>query len=343
MKINTQKPGPSSATKPATTSATTTATSAPAPPRAKVATAYALPTTKSTPIDNISKATFLIYGEKKIGKTSLAAQFPHAFFCMFEPGISGLSVYYEKMFDDKGKLQWPLFVKVVNALLSQDHAFENVVIDVMDKAYEACSEYICRDNGIETPGDLPYGKGWQLVREEFADQIGRLVQSKLGVIFLSHAKEQDFIERTGGTYTKIVPTASSQCKSYISGIADIIAYYGYYGDERLLTIRGSDSVESGNRLKYSFWIAGGYERGMKLLEQKKALFEKGELSAELEKEMNQEMDSLRVHSIPAGISEEETYQNLVRAFSNRQATNAAPTRYDASVEKRAPMTDKKKK
>ena len=45
-----------------------------------------LPTKKSKIESDLSKYSILLYGKIKIGKTSLAAQFPDALFLMTEPG-----------------------------------------------------------------------------------------------------------------------------------------------------------------------------------------------------------------------------------------------------------------
>ena len=299
---------------------------------------FTLPTMKSEPISEIGDMSFLIYGEKKIGKTSLASQFPNALFLAFEKGYSGLSIYVEPMFNKKQRTDWRKFVSFIDLLIKEDHEFRTVVIDTVDEAYSACMEYVCEVEGWTHPSEGPYGKGWKAVEKEFSTQIGRLVNcSKFGTIFLSHAVEKEFLERTGGKYDKIIASMPDQARKLICAVSDCIIFYGYHGEQRLLTVRGSDSVESGSRMGKHFWVKGGLERYKELSDKKRKLVEQGMIHSEEVKDLDQEMWSCRLHSIPAGLDEEEAFYNFKRAFNNEQEDNGKPTIDFGYLEKKAPM------
>ncbi|HOK47887.1 MAG TPA: AAA family ATPase, partial [Bryobacteraceae bacterium] len=53
----------------------------------------ALPTKKTPPRANLGDYSILIYGPTKIGKTTLASQFPEALFLATEPGLNALEAY----------------------------------------------------------------------------------------------------------------------------------------------------------------------------------------------------------------------------------------------------------
>lgn len=299
---------------------------------------FSLPVAKSEPVSSIGSMSFLIYGEKKIGKTSIAAQFPKALFLAFEKGYSGLSIFVEPMFDKNEKPDWRKFVAFIDLLVKENHDFETVVLDTIDVAYSACMDYVCMVEGWEHPSDGAYGKGWKAVEKEFSTQIGRLVNCpKFGTIFLSHAVEKEFLERTGGKYDKIIASMPDQARKLISAVCDCIVFYGYHGEQRLLTIRGSDSVESGTRMTQNFWIKGGLERHQILAEKKRQLVEQGKLRSQEGKSLEEEMATLRVHSIPAGADEQEAYFNFQRAFNNQQEDDGKPEFDFGYIEKKAPM------
>lgn len=242
-----------------------------------------LPTEKSQPIKSIEDAVIALYGEKKIGKTSLAGEFDDPFFMMCEPGGKGLSIAQRPV------STWAEFVGYVDLLCKTDR-FRTIIVDTIDKAYEKAFDFVCKREVMVHPGDEAYGKGWKMIDQEFTKQLDRLVHSGRGVVFISHAEVREFQSRTGDKYSKIVPSMSASARRYVSGIADVIAYYGYYGAERYLTIRGSDTLEAGHRLKYQFWTPEGE----------------------------------RVQSIPMfskknkSFGETEAYANLVKAFNNEQ-------------------------
>ena len=305
---------------------------------------FALPTAKSEPVSDIGDMSFLLYGEKKIGKTSIAAQFPKALFLAFEKGYSGLSIFVEPMFDSNEKPDWRKFVKYIDLLVKEDHDFKTIVLDTIDNAYAACMDYVCMVEGWDHPSDGAYGKGWKAVEKEFATQIGRLVNcDKFGVIFLSHAVEKEFMERTGGKYDKIIASMPDQARKLVSAVCDCIVFYGYHGEQRLLTIRGSDTVESGTRMTLNFWIKGGLQKHKELAGKKRELVEAGQARSEEVKKLDEEMSSFRVHSISAGSDEQEAYFNFNRAFNNLQETDGKPDFDFGYIEKKAPMKSNDKK
>lgn len=245
----------------------------PAPQKGK----FVLPTELSTPINTIKKAIILIYGERKIGKTSLASKMENALFLFFEPGGSGLRVHGSDISD------WRTFVDAVD-VMSKTSQFDTVVIDTIDIAYEKCFEFVCAREGVKHASEGDFGSIWNAIEVEFKKQMYRLIATKRGIVMLSHAGEKQFESLSGKQYTKIVPTMSKAAMKFAVGIADILGYYGYYGNDRFLTIAGSDAVEGGHRLEESFRTPSGE----------------------------------RVHSIPMGSSAEEAYANFEAAFNNMQ-------------------------
>lgn len=236
-----------------------------------------LPTEKKAPVKTIEECISLIYGEKKIGKTSLLSKFKQTLFLMFEEGGRGLEIYQQSV------RSWEEFVKIID-LLESDTTFDNVVVDTIDEAYGMCMQFVCDRDVMDHPSDQGYGKGWKAVDVEFRKQFLRLQKCGKGNSYVSHAGDKEFQSLTGRTYNKTVPTMSTQASRFIVGCADILGYYGYYGKDRYLTIRGSDEVESGHRLERQF------------------ISKTGE----------------RVHSIPMGKSADEAYENFMKAFNNEQ-------------------------
>lgn len=263
---------------------------------------YVLPSEKSAPKERLGEYSWLIYGEKKIGKTSLASKFPDALFFMFEPGGKGLEIYQVQI------NKWEDFKGYVKALKTTDK-YETVVIDTINIAYEMCMAYVGRQHGFEHPSENnDFGQSWKRVSTEFEKVILDLVSTGRGVMFISHAVASEFIRPNGKTFNKIVPSMASQAQKFVSAFVDIIAYYGYYGSDRFLTIQGEDTLESGHRIEKRFLV----------------------------KDTNE-----KVHSIPMGNSADEAYQNILTAFVNKQEIKGEPTEETGIIEKK-PMGRGKK-
>jgi len=240
-----------------------------------------LPTKKSVPSDNLWDYLILIYGEKKIGKTSMLSHAGNPFYAMFEPGGRALEIYQRPV------KRWRDFQKYVS-LLEKDatengeDGFNPVVVDTTDVAYDMCLDHVCQRMGIDHPTDAAYGKGWHAVKREFIKQVSRLGSTGKGLAFISHSAEREIKKRSGGTYDKIMPTMSGQARDVMEALVDIWVSYEYIGNERWLRILGNDHVAAGHRLKERFRFT----------------------------------DGTPIQFIPAGKSSEETWANFQRAFDN---------------------------
>lgn len=244
-----------------------------------------LPTEKSVPEVDIAVYTNLIFGKKKIGKTTLTSHFPEAFHFMFEPGSKALSIY------DRMVPTWEHFLGYIALLEEGNHKFKNAIIDTGAIAYDRCLEFICKKDGINHPSDKKdYGATWKKVSQEFERAHFRIISSGLGLIVIAHEKTEEIETRSGDKFDQIVPALSKQADEYYAGTIDNIFYYHFVGGQRFLTIRGDEFIVAGTRCEKNF--------------------------------LNQ--DGEQIYKIPMGTSSEEAYNNLVAAFNNKQVKTYKP-------------------
>ena len=270
--------------------------------------ALALPTTMNTPSDSLLDYSILLYGAKKIGKTSLAARFPDALFLACEPGTKALRVYTVPI------TSWQEFTGYVDLILQGGHNFRTVVVDTADRAYEMAFDHVCSKMMIEHPNEEnDYGATWKRIKKEFATQVDRLITSGLGVVFVSHDTEREVELRDGTKVDRVQPTMASQAMGAVEGQVDIIANYAYDGNNRILRIDGTQEVVSGCRVEEHFVRAGGKPR----------------------------VPGDRIISIPMGKSAAQAYDNLVRAFENKQEEVEAYTTPTPSATKKKPAAVRK--
>ena len=209
-----------------------------------------LPTELSIPARNVGDYSMLLFGEKKIGKTTLASKFDKALFLMLEPGGRALEIY------QKPVKNWQEFKKYVS-LLQKDKTFKTIVVDTVDIAYKMCVDYICQKLVITHLSEMEWGKAWTAARDEFDSGIVKLLKTEKGVIFISHAAEKEITTRTGDSYHRISPTMSNQAREILEGIVDIWAYYGYEKKERYLWVEGNEHISAGHRLETRFKYTDG--------------------------------------------------------------------------------------
>src|SRR5690606_36608093 len=95
--------------------------------------------------------TWLIHGERKIGKTTLLSRFENPFFLMFEPGAKALSL---KKRDVQSWKEFEGYIK----LLEENPGYSRMnVIDTGDMCYAQCLLQAKKDLGLEDIRDKAWG------------------------------------------------------------------------------------------------------------------------------------------------------------------------------------------
>lgn len=244
----------------------------------------ALVTEPSAPPQELRSYTVLLYGDKGIGKTSLSAQFPGAYFLCTEPGTKALRVKASQVPD------WDHFVGYIDLIEKDADPERTVIVDVIDLAYEFKYNEICRSLGIDNPTEeKDFGATWRKIRREFREEIERLTRLPGGVIFLSHDTEREITMSDGTTVDRRMPTMAKQASQEVCGLVDIIVYYGWEKENRFLNIVGSQELVAKCRCEENFFVKNHV----------------GEAD-------------YRVKRIAAGNSSKIAYDNLCKAFNNQQ-------------------------
>lgn len=191
-----------------------------------------------------------IYGKPKTGKTTLATQMPKSLLLAFEQGYNCLPGVMAADITS-----WTEMKQVYRDLKRPEvkEAYDAIIVDTIDEAAKYCEKYICNQNGIESLGDLGYGKGWIKFKDEFNEVFRGLTRLGYAVFFLGHEKEQT-INRPDGTEANIIrPNLSQSTRTVITGMADIYGYAHQKGPGQMsvLTLRsGTDAIDCGGRFKY---------------------------------------------------------------------------------------------
>lgn len=202
----------------------------------------------------------LFYGEPKSGKTTTAAKFPNALLLAFEKGYNAIPGVMAQPINS-----WSEFRQVLRQLKSEEvkARFSTIIIDTADIAYDYVSKYVCANAkrpdggmGVDNIADIPFGKGYSLVSQEFDECLRSIVQMNYGLVLISHATDKTFTSENGQEYNKIVPTLDKRATNIISRMADIIGYSRAITDSEGATsvklfMRGTQRYMAGSRFKYT--------------------------------------------------------------------------------------------
>lgn len=196
----------------------------------------------------------MFYGIPKSGKTTIASKFPGALLLAFEKGYNALPGVYAQPINS-----WGEFKKLFSELKLPEvqQKFQTIVIDTGDIAYAYCEKYICNREGIETIGDLAYGKGYTLVANEFDEAIRKILQLNYGLVIISHAKiKTDKNAKGEDISSQFIPTIDNKGRQICERTCDIIGFASPVTNEEgkqetRLFMRGTAQYVAGSRFKYT--------------------------------------------------------------------------------------------
>lgn len=211
---------------------------------------FSLPTDYTEPVTDLGSIVILLTGEKKIGKTSLAAQFGNNINLAFEVGYKGLRIKKSDVPD------WDTARAAVKKL-KKDKTYTTVTVDTADKSFKRCEEWSNRRLGIAHASEEEWGKGWAAIRNEYESFIDALTMTGKGVILISHTQEKEVKKRNGESYDRVMATLPKQGRDIIEGLVDLWCYFQYDGDRRVLTIIGDDHISAGHRFAERFRTPDG--------------------------------------------------------------------------------------
>jgi hypothetical protein len=202
-----------------------------------------LPTDKNVPgVDPLNKKT-LLYGQQKVGKSTLVSQlYPDAvYFATDTTGLEELSV--KTTTEDAPPIYGAVVVDTVDELVRQcrQHVLAGLTGGPAKKAEDFLHE-----------SDWDYGKAWNAVAEEFRIRVAKLCSLGLPVVFISHSKTSTHKNRTGQEITKEAPDiGSGQLREWLLKFVDYIFFAEIIGseegDRRVLHTAPSESYHAGYR------------------------------------------------------------------------------------------------
>jgi site-specific DNA-adenine methylase len=224
-----------------------------------------LPTDKNVPgVDPLNKKT-LLYGQQKVGKSTLVSQlYPDAvYFATDTTGLEELGVFTVPIRD------WTEFRKAGAELAQYARElvegatliYEAVVVDTVDELVRQCRQHVLagltggpvkKAEDFLHESDWDYGKAWSAVAEEFRIRVAKLCSLGLPVVFVSHSKMQTKKNRTGQEITVQSPDiGSGQLREWLLKFVDYIFFAEIIGseegDRRVLHTAPSESYHAGYR------------------------------------------------------------------------------------------------
>lgn len=193
-----------------------------------------------------------IYSLPKVGKTSLACQFPNNLLLGFEHGWNAIAG--AKAVDIT---KWSDFKLVLRQLEKPEARtmYDTVTIDTVGIAWQMCEDYICAQNGVQKIGDIPWGGGYTACKKEFEGALRKITQLGYGIVIIAHV-EKRLEKRADDDEVEILgPAIPKRAYDIVNQLVDIIGYIDVTWDEqgnseRWLYTRKTPTIMAGSRFKY---------------------------------------------------------------------------------------------
>lgn len=193
-----------------------------------------------------------IYSLPKVGKTSMACQFPKNLLLGFEHGWNAIGGV--KAID---VTKWADFKLILRQLEKPEAKamYDTITIDTIGIAWDACEQYICAQNGVQKISDIAWGGGYSACKKEFESCLRKITQLGYGLVIIAHV-ERRIEKRADDSEVEILgPAIPKRAYEIVNQLVDIIGYIDVSWDEegnteRWLYTRKTPTVMAGSRFKY---------------------------------------------------------------------------------------------
>lgn len=155
---------------------------------------------------------------------------------------------------------WADFKQVCRQLRSEDakKMYETIIVDTLAIAYSLCEKYILNRELVNSIGEIPYGKGWGMLKDEFETTFRELTQLGYAIVFISHSKTKktEYTDEEGNVLEALAPDLPNAAYQIVNRMVDLIAYLGVEYDlktgvaRRYLYTRGTPTIFAGSRYRY---------------------------------------------------------------------------------------------
>ena len=202
---------------------------------------------------DLSSRFVLLYGPEKAGKTSTSVMWPKPLLCAFEIGYHALVGVYPADIDC-----WTTFKDVCRQLKKPEmkERFSTIIIDTVAIAYNMCEKYILSRENVSSIGEIGYGRGWSMLKDEFENTFRELTRLGYAIVFLAHSKNiaTQYTDEAGNAIEGVTVDLPNACRQIVNRLVDVIAYLSIErnpdgSSSRYLLTRATPTIFAGSRYR----------------------------------------------------------------------------------------------
>ena len=228
-----------------------------------------LPTEKKTADTGFpDRASWLVFGAPKVGKTSFAAQWPECLILDLEnDGTRYIEGAYVAPVQSLGELR-DVMAQLAKMDSDESLPYQTIAIDTIDVVNDWAEEETCRELKLKQMGEANYGLDWGQARNTTLNVIRAFAKLPVNLLVVSHSRWAIVNEVAVG-HTIDLP--GKLARFTMAEVENIIFIQSDRDGDRSLIFRPINSIEAGSRHPV-LASAGECEFGYDAL---RALFEEG--------------------------------------------------------------------
>ncbi|WP_454650763.1 ATP-binding protein [Bradyrhizobium liaoningense] len=169
-----------------------------------------------------------IYGVPKIGKSSLAAEFPRP---VFIQTAAGESVPAGIVADTIEVRSYNDLCEAIGALVNEEHNYATAIFDSTTGLENLIRAEACARNGWKNIEDPGYGKGYKVAASIFLEYIDGIMTLRslrqMAVIQLGHCDISRFESPTTDPYSRYRVNLHKDAADIIEANSDVIAFLNF--------------------------------------------------------------------------------------------------------------------
>ena len=156
------------------------------------------------------KVKMVLYGAPGVGKSTFASKAPNPLYICSDGNFEWLDLPEENGIEVSSWKE----AKEIFANKELLDKYETIVLDLTEDLFKWCEAEFVQKNKLEHVGDLGFGKGYQITRDNFFIEISKLISMDKNIIMIMHETTVVEKDRRGVEHTKHYPSSRMPDKLY---------------------------------------------------------------------------------------------------------------------------------
>lgn len=196
----------------------------------------------------------VLYGPEGIGKSTFASRFPAPVFIDTEGSTNHMDVARTP-----APQSWTELLQQVNYFIQHPEELGTLVIDTLDAAERLCMSQFCAMNKLHGIEDMPYGRGYVYIAEDFGKLLNLLDQLRdrgVHIVLTAHAMMRKFEQPDEmGSYDRWELKLGKKTAPLVKEWSDLLLFANYKTSvvnvDGQGAAKGKNKATGGRRVMYA--------------------------------------------------------------------------------------------